>query len=273
MTNADGYRRNVRRRRAGASFPLRMTGRALLGLVLLLVVGGSFGSAAGQDLAEAERGYDRLLTEYVDGDGLVDYAALADRPAGLDAYVQSLAQPGLLHEGQPAHQRLATLLNAYNAFTLKLIVDHYDEGRLRSITDLHGGKPWDRPDWTLSGQRLSLNQIEHELIRPVFAEPRIHWALVCAAYSCPPLRQEAYAADRLEQQLADQERRVLLADDPRFIRVDDDDRSARVTPLFDWYGQDFGDWRDYINQRRPGSDLKIAGFLEYDWTLNDQSAR
>ena len=242
------------------------------GRLLVFLVAGTMGfAAAGQETDDASRAYGELLAQALDGRGLVDYPRLVDRRGVVDAYVDRLAAPGLLHEQQPEAQRLATLINAYNAFTLRLIIDHYDAGRLSSITDLHGGKPWDVAEWTLSGQRVSLNQIEHEHIRENFNEPRIHWALVCAAWSCPPLRHELYTAEDLDRQLADQERRVLLKGDRRFIQLEgDDETAARVTPLFEWYGQDFGNWREYSNQRRPGPRLRFVGFLDYDWRLNAQ---
>ncbi|MEO1237122.1 MAG: DUF547 domain-containing protein, partial [Planctomycetota bacterium] len=166
------------------------------------------------------------------------------------------------------------LINAYNAFTLKLILNHHEGSTPpNSITDLHGGKPWDQAEWTLDGQKVSLNQIEHEMIRKEFPqEPRIHWAVVCAAFSCPPLRAEAYTPESLEEQLVDQERRVLLAGDPRFIRTDGD-RVTQLTKLFEWYGGDFGSpWQPYV-QQATGHAVDHRGFIDYDWKLNSQPNR
>lgn len=225
------------------------------------------------DPAAALAGYDALLRAHVDAQGMVDYAALAAAPQALSAYVASLslpaALPGADAPGTP-DARLAALMNAYNAFTLQLILDHYDGGKLASITDLHGGKPWDQKLWNLAGQTVSLNQIEHEMIREEFStEPRIHWAVVCAARSCPPLRAEAYDASNLEIQLADQERRVLLAGDERFIQTDGDSVAA-VTKLFEWYGGDFGaDWKPYV-ARRVQKTVASPEFIDYNWELNTQ---
>lgn len=229
--------------------------------------------------AEAAVGYDALLRAHVGPLGFVDYDALAADPAALSAYVRSLAAPDLLDglDGLDNDAKLAALINAYNAFTLQLIVQNYGggaaSGGLKSITDLHGGKPWDQKIWDLAGQTVSLNQIEHEMIRKEFpGEPRIHWAVVCAAYSCPPLRAEAYTAKGLEEQLADQERRVLLAGDKRFL--DASGPAIRVTKLFEWYGHDFGDdWRTYVTQRLKPEEAKYGGFLDYDWRLNAMKNR
>lgn len=221
-------------------------------------------------------GYDQLLRDHVGPLGFIDYDALAADPAALAAYVESLADPAVLPPVEAADMqdaRLATLINAYNAFTLQLILDEYDAGQLKSITDLHGGKPWDQKLWNLAGNTISLNQLEHEMIRVEFPqEPRIHWAVVCAAYSCPPLRAEAYTAAQLEEQLADQERRVLLSDDPRFI--EQDGQTLRVTKLFEWYGSDFGVWRDYLAQRLPSAkNAADIQFVTYNWALNSRANR
>ena len=239
---------------------------------ILLMLPGT--AAAQPSFSDPLKGYDWMLKGHVSPRGFVDYDALAADRAALDTYIKSLAAPGLLEENHPRDQRLATLINAYNAFHLKLILDNYgkfESGEVTSIKELHGGKPWDQKIWNLAGQTVSLNQIEHEMIRPDFDEPRIHWALVCAAYSCPPLRAEAYTAFKLETQLAEQEEAVLLEEDPRFLQVDG--QQAKVTPLFDWYGQDFGDWKDYLNQRLPDAPLQYVGFLDYDWKLNSYANR
>ena len=209
-------------------------------------------------------GYDAMLGTYVNAAGGVDYAGIAAEPAALNAFVKSLASPGPAADA-PAHERLAYLINAYNALTLHFMVE---EGIPESIMDLAGGKPWDVKRWNLGGQTVSLNQIEHEMIRPVFNEPRIHWALVCAAYSCPPLRSEAYRADQLEAQLSSQEAYVLNFEHPRYAVRDGD--AVKVSPLFDWYGGDFGDPMAYAAKRLGVEASAITGFLDYDWRLNSQ---
>ena len=210
---------------------------------------------------KAFMGYDQLLKLHVDEDGWVDYNALKDERKALDAYIATLAEP--IDPKADRSLRLAHLINAYNAFTIKLILD----GDIpKSIQDLEGGKPWDAERWKLGGETVSLNQIEHDLIRPVFEEPRIHWALVCAAFSCPPLRNEAYTASDLEDQLAAQEAYVLNFDHGRY--AEQVDAGVLVTPLFDWYGQDFGDWKSYAAKRLGVGAGSFGSFLEYDWKLN-----
>lgn len=144
---------------------------------------------------------DSLLKTHVDDAGRVDYRALKQEAAALDAYIAALAGAPLDEMGRS--ERLALLTNAYNAFTLRLILDHHP---VKSIKDIPAAQRWDAVRWTVGGQTWSLNQIEHEQIRPHFAEPRIHFALVCAAVGCPPLRNEAYRADDLDAQLDAQTR-------------------------------------------------------------------
>ncbi|MEM6750005.1 MAG: DUF547 domain-containing protein [Planctomycetota bacterium] len=221
-------------------------------------------------LSEELAAYHALLAEHVDDLGFVDYDALRSHTDVLRAYTHIVAHADLAALSE--QDRLALLINAYNAYTLQLILESYDgDTPPETITALADGKPWDQVKYAVAGKDYSLNQIEHELIRGHFDEPRIHWAVVCAAFSCPPLRAEAYTGPQLEAQLADQERRVLLAGDERFVKTTGD--NAEVTQLFNWYGEDFGDPSAYLAERleRPG--LEITGHLFYDWKLNSRANR
>jgi hypothetical protein len=140
---------------------------------------------------------DALLRQHADPDGLVDYDALHREPEALDRYLADLANAPFADLGRD--DKLALLINAYNAFTLRLILDFYP---VESIRDIPEDQRWRHVRWTLGGSTFSLDQIEHQQIRPNFAEPRIHFALVCAAIGCPPLRNEAYVGERLDAQLA-----------------------------------------------------------------------
>ncbi|MEM9418491.1 MAG: DUF547 domain-containing protein [Planctomycetota bacterium] len=238
--------------------------------VMALAFLAGLASHAAQAESSAFDGYDALLQAHVDEAGFVDYDALYAEPAALREYVGSLAEADALPTLDQPEARLATLINAYNAFTLQLILDNYvgDEAP-RSITDLHGGKPWDQEIWNLAGQMLSLNQIEHEIIRKEFDEPRIHWAVVCAAYSCPPLRAEAYTTEQLEEQLASQEAYVLNFNHERYaVKLKS---GLAVTKLFEWYGQDFGpDWKAYATKRLGVPLTDRIQFVPYDWKLNSK---
>jgi len=219
--------------------------------------------------------FDALLKQYVNDAGGVDYAGLMTKRDKLQAYIQRIAEAPFAEMGRD--HKLALLINAYNAFTLELILEHWNGGQLESIKDIPN--QWTEERWNIGGKTYSLNQIEHEQIRPKFKEPRIHWALVCAAVGCPPLRSEAYAADRLDEQLADQARYVHSHD--KWYRFDPQSGTVHLTRLYNWYGGDFeqvaGSVLAYV--ARYDRALKRAldagrvpriQWLDYDWSLNSQ---
>jgi hypothetical protein len=226
-----------------------------------------------------------VLADHVEG-GLIDYRSLrGDRR--FDQYVQQLARTD--PDGIPSKEaRLAFWLNAYNVHTLKLIRDNYP---VKSINDLHGRGAvlrkvlkktvWDRPVVTINNRKMTLNEIEHKIIRPVFKDPRVHFALVCAANSCPPLRAEAYEGDKLDAQLKDQARGFLT--DVSKNSFDTAKKTAEISMIFSWFVQDFGgtnkDVMSYISRFLPedvAGRIKvdpgrwIVRYKEYDWSLNEQ---
>ncbi len=212
------------------------------------------------------------MNEYVDDAGYVDYAGLAERQSDLNGYLASLGSAPFDAMGRD--EKLALLINAYNAFTLRLILDYYP---LDSIRDIASGDRWDAERFKIAGTTYSLNQIEHEQIRPKFREPRIHFALVCAAVGCPKLRNEAFTGERLEEQLEDQTRYVHSHD--RWFRFDAASNAVDLTQLYDWYGGDFKQEAGSVLQfaSRYSPELKAAldagakpkvRWLDYDWSLN-----
>lgn len=221
--------------------------------------------------------FDALLRAHVDSDGWVDYTALQSEASVLDRYLQSVSHVGFDKLGRD--QKLVLLINAYNAFTLRLILDHYP---IQSIKDIPDAERWDARRWNVGGNTWSLNQIEHEQIRPKFVEPRVHFALVCAAVGCPKLRNEAYQADRIEEQLDDQSRYVHTHD--RWFVFGRGENVVKLTKLYDWYGDDFkqvaGSVLDFAARYSPSLKQALdAGrkprvdWLDYDWKLNDKSNR
>lgn len=216
--------------------------------------------------------FDGLLRAHVDEDGWVDYESIRENADALEAYLGQVASAPF--DALSRDEKLALLINAYNAFTIQLILDHYP---VASIQDIPGDKRWDAVRWRVGPHTWSLNQIEHEQIRPKFAEPRIHFALVCAAVGCPPLRNEAYTAARLEGQLAGQS--AYVHSHPRWFYFDPAGNVVHLTALYDWYGGDFT--RDvptvaeYAAGAAPALRRAIADghlpsvrWLEYDWRLN-----
>ncbi len=216
--------------------------------------------------------WDRLLREHVSPEGWVDYPGFIRDSSRLNTYLDLLSR----HHPNDRHwapaERLAYWINAYNAFTVKLILDHYP---LESIKDIKRGIPfvntvWDIKFIEIEGQTYDLNNIEHGIIRQRFDDPRIHFAVNCASISCPRLRNEAFSADQLEAQLDDQAR-AFLADTRK--NVIDTDRLS-LSRIFQWYGGDFpagNAFVDFLNRYAPltiGPGPEIE-YLDYDWRLNE----
>ena len=250
------------------------------------------------------RALSMLLERHVQGE-LVDYGALNRDRAMLDMYAAKTAMvtPAEMKTWDRA-ERLAFWINVYNAYTLQLILDNYDQGsgkRLDSINSLKKGElsAWDQPLIPMAAfhpdgekQNLTLNQIENRIIRPEFNEPRIHAAVNCAAIGCPPLLGEAFTGAKLEDQLASQ-MKAFMAGTSRnqFHKAD---KKVILSSIFDWYGDDFKtaatgtkratDLRDYLIASGPESAGKNAAdrawirdavieYSEYNWKLNDYGAK
>ncbi|MBA3271509.1 MAG: DUF547 domain-containing protein [Acidobacteria bacterium] len=221
--------------------------------------------------------FDALLRAHVDDDGWVDYEGIRDDVSTLDSYLRQLTAAPF--DALSRDEKLALLINAYNAFTIKLLLDYYPVASIRDIPD---DKRWDAVRWQLGPHTWSLNQIEHEQIRPKFADPRIHFALVCAAVGCPPLRNEAYTAAQLEQQLTAQA--TYIHSHPRWFRFDQENNVVQLTALYDWYGGDFNQHAptilEYASRSAPAlrqalgeGHVPRVRWLDYDWRLNSSANR
>ncbi len=217
---------------------------------------------------------DALLREHVREGGRVDYASLKADVSRLDRYIDSIGEADF--EALGRDDKLALLINAYNAFTLKLILEHYPG--IDSIRDIPSAQRWDARRWRVGSAVWSLNEIEHEQIRTSFREPRIHFALVCAAVGCPPLRREAYDGGRLDEQLEDQTKRVHESE--RWFRFDADRDEVWLTRLYEWYGGDFEQASGSVLRFAARYSAELAAALDagrepairwipYDWKLND----
>jgi hypothetical protein len=219
----------------------------------------------------------------------VRYAGFAADRAPLKAYLDALsAVPAAAFQAWTKPQQQALLINAYNAFTIELILTKYPD--LKSIKDLGSlfSSPW-KPKWIpLLGGKVSLDDIEHGMLRERgrYDDPRVHFAVNCASIGCPMLREEAYVADRLEVQLEQQSQR-FMADRTR-NRWNAQRGRLELSKIFDWYGEDFrlghrgigsltgfaARYADVLadapadRERIRGQQVEIA-FLDYDWALND----
>ncbi len=249
--------------------------RILVGLALALVVSSR---AQAAEFDQSHSPFDAVLKRYVKN-ARVDYAALKAHPQDLDRYLNQVAAvtKAEFKKWSEAEQ-VAFLSNAYNAYTLRLIIDHYPLKSIKAIGGFLSG-PWDQPIVHLFGETTTLNAVEHKILRKDYSEPRIHFALVCAAKGCPPLRSEAYLADRLNEQLDDQAKQFLAT--PNKNRVEAGERVVYLSPIFKWYGGDFekksGSVLAALQPCWTGKATATDGFkiryTDYDWTLNDQTRK
>jgi hypothetical protein len=250
-------------------------------LLTMLLSWTAVAHAAGEFDHEHSR-WAAVLQAHVTVDGprsSVDYAALKANPRQLDAYLRELsAVTPREFNTFSRDEQLAFWMNAYNAFTLKLIIDHYPIASIRRIGGLLRS-PWKIRFFTLLGEERHLDEIEHEIIRPQFKEPRIHFTLVCAAKGCPPLIAEPYVASRLEEQF-EAATRSFLRDTGR-NRFDSSAETLFLSSIFRWYREDFEvdgvTLQSYVApylaedeamQARIREASRVR-FLNYDWTLND----
>jgi hypothetical protein len=206
--------------------------------------------------------WEAVLQRYVSETGEVDYKKLTSNERALNAYLEELASHPPM-DSWSRDEKLAYWINAYNAFTVKLIVDNYP---VKSIRDLHDGNPWDVKWIELGKQTYSLNQIEHDIIRPRYDEPRIHFAVNCAAQSCPPLLNHAWTAGNLEQYLEQQTRAFINNEQYNKINA----KSLKLSQIFNWYGEDFDPLKSFVKQYTDVAvtpNAKVE-FRDYNWALN-----
>ncbi len=230
--------------------------------------------------------FDQVLREYVDDQGLVRYAALAENRALLDAYVDSLghASPETHPNRFPTREHeLAYWINAYNAFTLRGVIDAYP---VASVMDAFVASGFfNRQTFVAGGREMTLDHVENQIIRPTYQDPRIHFAVNCAALSCPQLENRAFTGPDLDARL---ERALTrFAQDSNHVRRQGE--QLLLSKILDWYGEDFSVWfpsdrpnpenmPTIVNYLRPylPPDLAVGlteditiEYNDYDWTLNE----
>ncbi|NVJ85691.1 MAG: DUF547 domain-containing protein [Algoriphagus sp.] len=218
--------------------------------------------------------WEELLRNNVSPYGKVNYKGFIKEKEKLENYLEILSQNAPDRESWTKEEQLAYWINAYNAFTVKLIVDHYP---VKSIRDL-GPKlkiplvndVWHYEFFEINGEKSSLDEIEHNILRKEFEEPRIHFAINCASVSCPPLLNEAFVPEKLETQL-EMVTRLFINDSQRnFISANE----IEISSIFSWFKGDFtknGTLIDFLNQYSQISispNAKIR-HLDYDWSLNE----
>jgi len=252
-------------------------GLARLGPILLFA---RLATAACTPIEHDHAAWTMILGRFV-RDGQVAYGRLAREGAPmLAAYLGSLSSACADDYARRSRaEQLAFWINAYNAFTVKLVLDHYPLASIRKIGWLPGAAFRERfiPMPGLKGGSVSLDDIENGTLRADFREPRIHFALVCASRSCPMLRGEAYRAADLDRQLDDQAHAFLA--DPTKNRFDPTTNTLYLSSIFRWFRTDFEAAAGslpayvgrYLNDHRATAPGVRIEFLDYDWSLNDQA--
>ena len=247
-------------------------------LLLLLAI-----AAQAQGFDHAHQAWDTLLKKHVvlvDGGkaSKLDYAGMAQERAALREYLQTLARVSAAEfSGWSRPEQIAFLVNAYNAHTVEKILTRYPN--LKSIWDFGRffANPFRDPFFSLLGERMTLDRLEHEILRKKYPDPRVHYAVNGASIGCPMLREEAYAGANLDNQLQEQARRFLSDRSRNRVRGG----RLEVSKIFDWFREDFEPLERYFAPYArmlsddPGQQQLVAdgkariSFLDYDWSLND----
>ncbi len=212
--------------------------------------------------------YTEILSTYVNEQG-VDYARLHQSPADLaklDTAAQYYADSAIPKDTKEA---LCWHLNAYNVWILKKIMDKYPtKGPISGTDKLF----FHKKQITIAGRKTSFDHLEQKVIRPVYKESRIHFALNCASVSCPPLRNEPFRAEVLDAQLNEQAYKFINSNP---LAVSLSDTTANISKIFDWYAVDFGGhdklvtWLNFYRQPKLAETTNVE-FQKYDWSLNQQ---
>lgn len=214
-----------------------------------------------------------LLQKYVDQDGFIDYKSFVKDTSSLNQYLEQLSAHHP-NSSWTEDERKAYWINTYNAFTLKLVLKHYP---VASIKDVKKGIPMINTVWylkfiTIEGVDYSLNDLEHNILRPRFGDPRIHFAINCASISCPKLQRTAFEALTLDEQLNKTGRDFVNDSTKNNLS----DNPIVLSPIFSWFRPDFPKGDDgliaFLNQfaSQPISSSARIKFGDYNWSLNEK---
>ncbi len=204
-----------------------------------------------------------LLQKHVASGGTVDYKGFKQDHAALKVYLNALGK-NIPNEDWTTKDRLAYWMNVYNAFTIKLIIDNYP---LQSIKDIKD--PWDLRFFKIGKKWYTLNDVEHRILRKM-GDPRIHFGINCASFSCPPLLNKAFTRQNVNEEL--EKLTVNFINDPKRNKINA--QKVELSKIFSWFAKDFkgeGSLIDFLNKY---SKVKIdqnakKSFKKYDWTLNE----
>jgi len=250
--------------------------------VMLIIICGSCAPITASVFDQTHEEWNKVLQEYVK-DGRVNYQGLKTKPIGFNRYIAQLASVKKADfDDWTKEEKLAYWINAYNAYTVKAILDNYP---VKSIKDIPG--VWKKLPVTAGGEELTLDKIEHKKLREELKEPRIHFAINCASIGCPVLLGEAYRSDKLEAQFSTNIK-AMLGNSGQF-RLDRGDKQIYLSKILDWFGDDFKGFKgvnfygskkngvvSFLSNYLPESDKKLVRsekfaikWLDYDWNLNN----
>ncbi|MBT4915449.1 MAG: DUF547 domain-containing protein [Formosa sp.] len=204
-----------------------------------------------------------ILQKYVSDNGAVNYKYLKNNKSAFESYLKLLSASAP-NEDCSVDIKKAYWINVYNAFTVQLIIENYP---LKSIKDLR--RPWDQSFIEIGGEKITLNTIEHKILRPM-GDPRIHFAIVCASQSCPKLLNHAYEPSTLEDQLKNVT--TVFINDP--LKNNINKSSVKISKIFKWFKTDFPKREAFIAFLNSYSNIKILAqadvdYLNYNWGLNE----
>lgn len=235
---------------------------ALLTMLMIASVAAIAGAAPTTTNGFSHSEWNSLLKKYVSSTGKVNYSGFKKDKAQLNGYLKKL------ENAQPAswsrNDQVAFWINAYNAHIVNFVVQAYP---IKSILDIHGGNVWDNKKVRVGGQSVTLNQIEKEILIGKYREPRIHFAINCAAKSCPPLMNKAWTSATLNNDLNRQTKAFI--NNSRFNSLKGN--TAKVSKIFEWYAKDFGNVITFINRytTKKLSNKANLSYQNYDWGLNN----
>ena len=249
--------------------------------------------------------FDHQYQEYADvlkgyvKNGRVDYASLQKNRTGIDNFVKQInSVKAEEYQSWSRDQQLTFWINSYNGWFLQIVIDRYPIRGSRLLGVLYPDNSvqriagiWDNIKTRAAGREVSLNDIEHKILRPIFQEPRIHFSIVCASLGCPLLSPEPFRADVLQSQLEDAAKAFI--NNPSKVRWNPDGNTLELSRIFDWFADDFQTaadepWKKLYSKKNAGPVAFVSKYLptdtaaalhksaakieyfDYDWTLNDK---
>ncbi|MEM9857613.1 MAG: DUF547 domain-containing protein [Bacteroidota bacterium] len=225
------------------------------------------------DVAPDHSPWTNLLKQHVTPEGLVRYSDFKREEKKLDNYLKTLSEKAPNPEKWSREEQLAYWINVYNAFTVKLVLDHYPVESIKDINLVNipfVSSVWQKKFFSIGGEKMNLDHVEHSILRKEFNEPRIHFAINCASFSCPKLLNEAFLPKKIEEQL--QHQAVSFINDKQRNKIDES--SVRLSKIFKWFKKDFtkeGDLIGFVNKYSKievGRGVRV-NYLDYNWKLNE----